>query len=198
MSKNEKAQVHVSNQESERIEIPFVKPARAGNFKFWRSKKSIGIGKEKSDIEQINISTLDGTWQVKIPSTFQMYGLIVEIYKSAMDKKSSASSGQAMNQLITLFGNMLYASVIANGHFHRAMNMLVTVYSNPGLLKEDDKNHASFMQDVKEVVDRFLVWREEFDRHASENAPTEEEQNQAEVADEVRETLQSSAAVETD
>ena len=169
-------------KQAEQVEIPFVKPARIGNFKLWRSKKYLGLGRNKYEIEQINISNLDGTWQLKIPATFQIFGLIGEIYKAY---KTDGTDGHAEGQLATLFGNMLYASAIGNGYFHRALNMLATVYANPGLLEKKDESHKDFMKDVKELVERFLEWRKEYDRQSVSLASTDEELRQAQVADEM-------------
>ena len=40
--------------------IPFVKPARVGNYKVWRTKTTLGKGKDKYDVEQICVSDLEG------------------------------------------------------------------------------------------------------------------------------------------
>lgn len=170
------------SKEPKSREIPFVKPARIGNFKVWRSKMSLGKGKEKKvDIEQINISTLDGTWQVKIPATFEMFALLRDLYS----EHTAGVEDQRTAQLSTIFGNMLYASCVANGYFHSAINICTTIYANPNLLKADDENHLSFMEDVKSLIDGFLEWRKEYEAHVEENQPTEEELNSDQVVEDM-------------
>ena len=61
-------------------ERPFIKAVRLGNFKLWRTKKVYKSGKDKSEIETLNISDLDGGWQVKIPATVHTYKLFREMY----------------------------------------------------------------------------------------------------------------------
>jgi hypothetical protein len=167
--------------------IPMFKPARVGNFKLWRSKLSYGKGKEKVDIEQINISNLDGTWQVRIPATFEMFSMIKYLFAERTD---DTIADKSMSTLHTFFSNMLYASVVDNGFFQQAINLCAMVYANPSLLKEDDKNHEGLMNEVKSLVSQFLAWRAEYEKRMEANAPSEEEMKQAEVAGEMRDELE--------
>ena len=177
----------MSNTEEQKNEIPFVKPARIGNFKVWRSKKSIGDGKNKVNVEQINISTLDESWQIKIPATFEMFSLIRDLF----EEHTNSVADQRTAQLSSIFGNMLYASCIANGYFHRSINICATIYANPNLIKEDNENRESLIQDIKALASGFLAWREEYDKHADANKPTIEElesdQNAEEILNELAE-----------
>ena len=168
-----------------KFEIPFVKPARIGNFKVWRSKSTIGNGKSKVNVEQINISTLDEIWQVKIPATFEMFSLIRDLFA----EHTSGITDQREAQLSSIFGNMLYASCIANGYFHRAINICATIYANPNLLKEDDENHENIINDVKALIDGFLEWREKYDKHLSENKPSDEDLSGDQIAEEILDEL---------
>lgn len=172
----------------ERKEIPFGRPARIGNFRIWRSRLKVKGGKEKEkgkaasyDIEQINISTLDGTWQVKIPATFEMFAMITELFAehdgSAGDRRTA--------QLSTVFGNMMYASVIANGYFQQALNFCTLVYSNPSLLDEKDGNHKAFIHDVKIFAKAFTDWAKKYREHAAANGPTREETENEQAAEEI-------------
>lgn len=174
-----------ASQQNERIEIPFVKPARVGNFKVWRNKKTIGKGNEKADIEQINISTLDESWQIKIPATFSMFSLISELYHELNVSKKADRT----NRLATIFGNMLYASCVANGYFQQAIQMCAAIYVNPAILSEEDEGHASFMKNVKALIAGFLDWKKEYDKKIASDAPTEDELKNDEVAEEMLEEL---------
>lgn len=184
MSNNAKV-VALQSQHTEKVRIPFGKPARVGNFKVWRSNKQLGKGKDKFEVEQINVSTLDESWHIKIPATFEMFGLIGSLFAEHTDKIADKRTGQ----LATIFGNMLYASCISNGYFQRAVNICATIYANPTLLKEEDENHENLMKDVKSLIAGFLEWRKEFDKQMSSNEPTEEDMNHDQVADEMLEEL---------
>lgn len=166
-------------------EIPFGKPARIGNFKVWRTKKELGKGKDKVEVEQINISTLDESWQIKIPATFEMFGLI----RSLFAEHTNSFTDKRTGQLATIFGNFLYASCIPNGYFQRAINICATIYSNPTLLKEEDENHENLMKDVQGLIAGFLEWRKEHDKQMAENEPTEADMKSDQVAEEMLEEL---------
>jgi len=185
--------VAMQSKHTAQPEIPFGKPARVGNYKVWRAKKVVGKGKDKVEIDQINISTLDESWQIKIPATFDMYGMIRELFTQMYSKPDGGGVSmldRRAGQLTTLFGNMLYASCIANGYFQQAINMCATLYANPDLLKEEDKNHDVFMKDVKALVQGFLAWRKDYDAHVASNKPTEEDVHQEQVAEEMLDELE--------
>lgn len=192
MSKKSKT-VAMQSPHTKRLEIPLGKPARVGNYKVWRTKKELGRGKDKVEIDQINISTLDESWQVKIPATFDMYGMIRELFAQMCDTPDPSGVSllnQRAGQLTTIFGNMLYASCIANGYFQQAVNLCATLYANPDLLKEEDKNHEKILKDVKALVQGFLAWRKDYDAHVAANSPSEEDLQQEQVAEEMLDELE--------
>jgi len=173
-------------QQNERREIPFVKPARVGNFKVWRSRKSIGKGKDKVDIEQINVSTLDESWQIKIPATFSMFALISELYESNELNGPKKNDG---GRLASIFGNMLYASCVANGYFQQAIQMCAAIYANPTVLNEEDEAHSSFMKDVKALIAGFLDWRKDYEKKIASESSTDDDMKNDEVAEEMIEVV---------
>ena len=91
---------------NENILIPFTKSVRIGNFKLWRSRMTIhqkptfkdeeerknyvlDHGKIKSqrfDLECVNVSNLDDTWKVQIPSTSSVYLMICDAYNTTDDE----------------------------------------------------------------------------------------------------------------
>ena len=158
--------------------IPFVKPARVGNYKLWRSRVTVGKGKDKDDIEQICVSDLEGVWQVRIPSTNVMFSAISGLYAD----ESLAPS------LSTVFANMLMVSTIPNGYFHRAVQMCESVYFNPDLLRKR-KERKAFVKEAKRLVEDFLRWRDVYDAQAKEDAPTEEQEHSEEVLEEILDEL---------
>lgn len=159
---------------SERRVIPFVRPARVGNYKIWRSKVIAGKGKDKLAIEQVCISDLEGLWQVKIPATSDMFAAISEMY--ADEKMVSALS--------TIVTNMLGVTSVTNGYFHRAVQMCSAVYFNPDLLRKK-KERKDIAKEAKRLIEDFLEWRDVYDAQVKENAPTEEQERSDEVLEEM-------------
>ena len=163
---------------SERRVIPFVRPARVGNYKIWRSKVIAGKGKDKLAIEQVCISDLEGVWQVKIPATSDMFAAISEMY--ADEKMVSALS--------TIVTNMLGVTSVTNGYFHRAVQMITAVYFNPDLLR-DKKQRKPFVKEAEALVKDFLEWRKAYEENERKNAPTEEDERNEEVLEEMLEEI---------
>lgn len=154
--------------------IPFIKPARVGNYKVWRTKVTAGKGKDKLDIEQICVSDLEGLWQTKVPQTSECFAMLTELYA---DERNNGA-------LSSIFTNMLAMSSIYNGYFHRAVQMCMSVYFNPDLLR-NKKERKDLIKEAKRLADDFLQWREAYDAQAKENAPTEEQERSDEVLEEM-------------
>lgn len=154
--------------------IPFVKPARVGNFKIWRAKTTIGKGKDKYEVEQICVSDLEGFWQVRIPLTNGMFSAIAGLYA---DESLSPS-------LITVFTNMLIVSTIPNGYFHRAVQMCSALYFNPDLLREK-KERKDLVKEARRLVEDFLDWSNVAEVQAKSNAPTDEDERNEETLEQM-------------
>ena len=154
--------------------IPFVKPARVGNYKIWRTKATVGKGKDKYDVEQICVSDLEGVWQVRIPETNVMFAAISGLY---------ADEGLA-GSLSTIFANMFMVSSIPNGFFHRAVQMCSALYFNPDLLRKK-KERKDLVKEAKKLVEDFLEWREVYESQVKGNEPTEEQEHSDEVLEEM-------------
>lgn len=158
--------------------IPFVKPARVGNYKIWRTKVAAGTGKDKMLIEQICVSDLEGLWQTKVPATSEAFAMLSELY-------ADESNDGALSSILT---NMLAMSSIYNGYFHRAVQMCLSVYFNPDLLRKR-KERKSLIKEVKRLSDEFLEWRQMYDADIKLNEPTEEQERSDEVLEEMLEEL---------
>lgn len=189
--------VRMGNAYKER-EIPFVKPVRVGNYKLWRSKCRMTVtptdedkekvfkesgGKKKAvsktyDIEQVNVSTLDGTWQVKVPATWDMFGMIGELYSSGED-----------GRLAVLFSNMMYASVVANGYFHEALRLVVTAYADPSVLEEGCRGNEELKGNARKLIKAFLEWRRMYDDKMKGLEPTEEDMKQDDIAEQAMDII---------
>ena len=159
-------------------EIPFGKPVRVGNFKLCRASKNLGRGKSRMAIDQIVISTLDESWQVRIPATAEMYYMLQSLYSERRDV-----------HLVDFFSNMLYVSHIPNGYFQRAVTLCSVLYANPDVLKEDNESHKDMVQDVRDIISGFLKWRKEYERSVAANdGDMEREQVAEDILDEVAAT----------
>ena len=62
--------------------IPFGKAVRVGNFKLWRGNYVIGEGKQKTTVECLYISSLDGAWMVRVNATSMLFGNICNYFKT--------------------------------------------------------------------------------------------------------------------
>lgn len=164
------------------VGIPFGRPARMGNFRLWKTLTVVGKGKAKTNVECINVSDLDGTWLVRIPQTYEMFGMLTVAYQwSQSEDMEERRRGNGF--IRTAISNMFYVSSVCNGFFHHGIEMVAAAYANPTLL-QDTKEGQSFMADAKDTIERFLVWRKEYEKHVKENEPTEQDLHQEEIAEE--------------
>ena len=169
------------------VGIPFGRPARMGNFRLWKSLTVVGKGKTKVNVECINVSDLDGTWLVRIPQTYEMFGMLTVAYQwSQSEDMEERRRGEGF--IRTAISNMFYVSSVCNGFFHHGVEMVASAYANPTLL-QDTREGKSFVEDAKDTIERFLLWRKEYEKHVKENEPTEQDLHQEEIAEEAMEIL---------
>ena len=171
------------------VGIPFGRPARMGNFRVWRSTVVVGKGKAKTGIECINVSNLDGTWLVRIPQTFEMFGMLTIAYQWA-NSENTEERRRGDGFIRTALSNMAYVSMVCNGFFHHGVEMIAAAYANPSLL-QDTEEGKNFIEDAKGTVERSLAWREEYDKHVADNEPTDKDIRQEEFAEEAMDILDS-------
>lgn len=165
---------------SEPRKIPYGKPARVGNYRIWRSKFPVGKGKGKDFIDQINIGNLDGTWQVRIPATFEMYAILTELYADEGKKEILAE----------YVNNMAFVTITGNGYFQRAVELVAIAYANPSLLTKKDKQHKAFVKNAEALIKAFLDWRKVYDERVKLDEPTEQDDRQDEIAGEMIDELE--------
>lgn len=165
--------------DNEARKIPFIKPARVGNYKIWRTKVTAGKGKDKMDIEQICVSDLEGLWQTKVPQTSECFAMLSGLYA---DERNDG----ALSSILT---NMLAMSSIYNGYFHRAVQMCLSIYFNPDLLRKK-KDRKDLVKEAKKLAEDFLLWREAYESQVKENTPTEEQEHSDEVLEEMLEEVE--------
>lgn len=171
--------------EKNKAVIPFVKPVRVGNFKLWRTRVDMG---KKTTIEAINISDLDGAWCVRVPQTFEMFGLLTIAYQW-INGNDAAERERGEAYLRTMISNMFYVSSVSNGYYGQAVQMVSAIYADPALLTDKDKN-KQLKKEVDSLKKKYLAWREEYDKRMAQNEPTEKEAEQEEIAEQAMNVLE--------
>lgn len=151
------------NSEKKRV-IPFGKAERVGNYKVWRSKTKLtytpsdeerakvrkesggtkrAVGKSM-DIDVINVSNLDGSWKVSIPSTMMMYSTIMMGYAEEDDNRRE--------QFLTmLFSNFLLVSTNSNVYVHDAFAFLMEMMQFPYMLLPEKEMEKRMKAGLKEA-----------------------------------------------
>lgn len=164
--------------------IPYQKAVRVGNFKLWRSKSVIAYmpsdeerakvreeskGKRKAvgkkfDIDVINISNLDGSWKVQIPSTCSLYSVIVDGYATSDEKiREQFLAGE-------VFSDMEIINTCGSVILHHSFKLLFDALNYPVLFmtEQEIKDWAKKLYDkkdkklMKEHVGTLLKDRKEF------------------------------------
>ena len=104
--------------------IPFGRAVRVGNFKLWRGRLAVGSGKDKTGIETVNVSNIDGTWKVQIPSTSQMFAFICAQYATVDTEKRDQFLGMVLT-------NMLNINLTPSAALHDSLFFLTEMMSFP-------------------------------------------------------------------
>lgn len=197
----------------EKVQIPFVKPARVGNFRVWRSKIELGVTpditektekdaesmrhkpkRQKVTIEAINISNLDGSWMIRIPETYEMFAMLTAVY-DGLHSDNADIKERSRDYLSTVFTNMMYASSISNGYYHQGLFMVAAAYTDPDLLR-DKKKFKAFKKEADGVMTRFLAWHKEFDKVVGREL-SDDELRQDEAAQGIMQKMEEDADRET-
>lgn len=185
--------------------IPFGKAARVGNFKLWRGNYVIGSGKDRTGIECVHVSSLDGAWMVRIPSTSQMFSTIANAYATTDETIRD-------NFLGMLFSNFMNVTNVPSESLHNAFFFLVEMMSFPymllsekemekrmkeqlrasGMEKDKAKEHIAKMMDYRrqlyELIERKkTAYIEEYERQQAERRGKEDEAQKQLEQDEIAE-----------
>ena len=134
--------------------IPFGKAVRVGNYKVWRSRSR--------EMEQVNVSNLDGTWVVKIPQSAAMFGTIMQAFVTTDENLRDQFLGM-------IFTNMQNVCLVNSESLHDAFFFLTEMMSFPYLLlpeKEMEKRMADGMKAlgvekkaIKEHIAKMVTYR---------------------------------------
>lgn len=167
--------------------VPFNRAVRVGNFKLWRSSVKVKTSDGKMVSECLSISTLVGEWLVRVPDTWEMFGQLCSAYGDTLsDDKEKRAVGEAI--VTNVCSNMLYVSSTANGYYLQGVKMLTAAFYNPDILREK-KKRRTLEQDVKSLIEQFLVWRKQYDEAIEKLQPTEEDDHREEMADKAFEIM---------
>lgn len=131
-----------------------IEVVRVGNFVFTHSSVD--------DVSVIEVSNLDKSWVVRIPSYFSSYAIVNRLMKEKSDGVENADRNLSM-----FATNYMQVSMIPNGYFHQGIVLLCAAYYHPDLLKvrvlNPSKESKAFKRDAKRLVDAFIAWRKEYD-----------------------------------
>lgn len=151
--------------------IPFGKAVRVRNFKLWRSMYSLGSGKEKADVECVNVSSLDGSWLVRIPSTMSVYSMVVQGYATADEDVRDNFLGMVFTNyynLTTLNSEALHDSffflsemmtypylLLSEGEMRRRMKVsLKAAGMSRDAVREHVASMVSYRRQLYAIIDR--------------------------------------------
>ena len=134
----------MSEKKNDEGKIPFKKAVRIGNFKLWRSKFPLKTGKESMDVDCINVSNLDGSWMVRIPSTMSIYGLICQSY----DTTDSEMREQFLGMLFT---NQYNICTCGSEALHDSLFFLTEMLTFPYLLLSEKEMSKRMDKAMKEL-----------------------------------------------
>lgn len=113
---------------------------------------------EKDEVPVIEVSNSQGTWLVRVPVDFQMYGIVNRLLGD-FQSDNEGLRGNARSVLEMYFMNWQNVTGIPNGHYHQAIVMLTACYADPSLLKTSLIGRGNnFYKDVKTLKRAFLKW----------------------------------------
>jgi hypothetical protein len=138
------------------LEIPYNRAVRVGNFKLWRSKYVVASGKEKTSIDCLHISNLDGSWMTRIPATSGMYGFFLSQYATFEEELRDNVLGMIMT-------NQLNVCLTPSPALHDALFFLTEMMSFPyNLLPEKE-----MVKRMKDNMKKLGVDKKQADEHIS-------------------------------
>lgn len=146
------------------LAIPFGRAVRVANYKLWRSRYTVGSGRDKADIDCINISTLDGGWLIRVPSTMSVYGMIAQGYATTDEHIRENFLGMVLTNYYNL-------TTINSEALHDAFFFLTEMMTYPYLLlseKEMVKRMERGLAEAgmekgkrKEHIEKFRTYRQQ-------------------------------------
>lgn len=124
--------------------IPFGKAVRVGNFKLWRGNYATASGKERTTMECVHVSSLDGSWMVRIPSTSAMFGFICTQY-------ATFDPNIRENMLGMVFTNIYNISMIPSPALHDGFWFLSEMLTFPYMLLSEKEMEKRMKENMKKL-----------------------------------------------
>lgn len=124
--------------------IPFGKAVRVGNFKLWRGNYVIGKGNEKTNIECVHVSNLDGSWMVRIPSTSDTFCFICSQYATFDDNLRENILGMVLTNVYNL-------STIPSVALHDGFWLLSEMMTYPYMLLSEKEMEKRMKENMKKL-----------------------------------------------
>lgn len=110
--------------------IGFGKGVRAGNFRLYKIKASVGA---KQHVDSIVISNLEQSWKVQVPSTKPVYSWIEDLYNDYANGKTDG--------LNVILPNMMNVSLSSRADYHYLVNCLAQIFTDPnGSFKKNGRD----------------------------------------------------------
>jgi len=124
--------------------IPFGKAVRVGNFKLWRGNYVMAGGKDRTSIECVHVSNVDGSWMVRIPSTSTMFGFICQQY-------AIVDTNIRDNMLGMVFTNIYNCSNLPSPALHDSFWFLQEMMAFPYLLLPEKEMGKRMKENMKKL-----------------------------------------------
>ena len=122
--------------------IPFGKATRVGNFKLWRGNYTLGRGKDKTDIECVYVSSIDGSYMVRIPATSGMFSFICNQY-------ATTDPDMRDNILGMVFTNFYNIVTTPSPVLHDSLFFLTEMLLFPYLILSEDEMRKRMAESLR-------------------------------------------------
>ena len=122
--------------------IPFGKATRVGNFKLWRGNYTLGRGKDKTDIECVYVSSIDGSYMVRIPATSGMFSFICNQY-------ATTDPDMRDNILGMVFTNFWNICNTPSPVLHDSLFFFTEMLSFPYLILSEDEMRKRMAENLR-------------------------------------------------
>lgn len=151
-----------------KYKIGFGKGVRAGNFRLYKIRASVGA---KQHLDSIIVSNLSQSWKVQIPSDCPMYSFVEMLYADYVDGKE--------NGLNMVLSDMLNTSLTPRADYLYLVNCITQIFADPFGKFTKDGNEITIVDavcnDIRWIAENL---QEQFkkDQEKEERSPEAEAQ----------------------
>ena len=179
--------------------IPYGRAVRVGNYKLWRGKYVLS-GKERTRIDCIYVSSLDGTWMTRIPATSGMFTTICNGYANTTDDDLRAEflgmifsdmydicnrSSEALHDAFHFLLEMMQFPYLLLSEKEMARRMKSTMQA-AGIGREQQKEHIAKMVEYRRGLYELIERKKDAFLEAYERQLAEAREKEAESLDALR------------